>query len=221
MKNIRKLTVVTGHYGSGKTNFSVNLALDIAASGNRCTIIDLDIVNPYFRTADFGQLFKEHDIELLNPVYANTNLDIPSLNIPLQSILQSESYVVIDVGGDDEGAKALGRFAPTIREFDDTEILYVINKYRYLTKDPEDTAVLMREIQYSAGLLCTGIVNNSSLGTETVTQTVRDSLGYADEVSVKAGLPIRATCAVADAMPDEAPEPYIIHRYVRTLWDNQ
>ena len=221
MRDIKKLTIVTGHYGSGKTNFSVNLALDTAKAGNKCTVIDLDIVNPYFRTADFREMFGEKNIELLSPVYANTNLDIPSLNIPLQSILESGAHVIIDVGGDDEGAKALGRFAPTIREFTDTEMLYVINKYRYLTKEAEEAVQIMREIEYSCGLAHTGIVNNSSLGTETVTKTVEDSLAYADKVSSLSGLPICATCAVEGAMPADAPEPYIIKRYVRTAWEQE
>ena len=214
-----KLTVVTGHYGSGKTNFSVNAALDTAAKGGKCTIIDLDIVNPYFRTADFRGMFEEKGITLLSPVYANTNLDIPSLNIPLKSILDSGVNVIIDVGGDDEGAKALGRYSEIIRGFPDKEILYVINKYRYLTKDAADAAALMREIEASSQLSCTGIVNNSCLGAETTAETVLDSLGFADEVSHLTGLPIRATCAVEGCMPGNAPEPYIIQRYVRNLWE--
>ena len=214
-----KLTIVTGHYGSGKTNFSVNAALDTAAKGGKCTIIDLDIVNPYFRTADFRGMFEEKGITLLSPVYANTNLDIPSLNIPLKSILDSGVNVIIDVGGDDEGAKALGRYSELIREFPDKEMLYVINRYRYLTKEAADTAVLMREIEAASQLACTGVVNNSSLGAETTAETVLDSLGFADAVSHLTGLPIRATCAVEGCMPDEAPEPYIIQRYVRNLWE--
>lgn len=215
----KRLTVVTGHYGSGKTNFSVNLALDIAKDGQKCTVIDLDIVNPYFRTADFEKLFGENGIDIFAPVYANTNLDIPSLNIPLESLMKSGSHIVIDVGGDDEGAKALGRFAPIINGFEDTDILYVINKYRYLTKDPADTAVLMREIEESGSVRCTGIVNNSSLGGETDIDDVISSLSFAEKVSELTGLPIAATCALAEAMPANAPEPYIIKRYVRNIWE--
>ena len=215
----RKLTVVTGHYGSGKTNFSVNLALGISDAGNKCTVIDLDIVNPYFRTADFGDMFKNRGIELFAPVYANTNLDIPSLNIPLESILADGGYVVIDVGGDDEGAKALGRYAPVINAFADRQMLYVINKYRYLTKEPADAVQVMREIEYSCGLTHTGLVNNSSLGAETTADTVRSSLAFADEVSKLSGLPIAATCAVEGAMPDEAPAKYTVKRYVHNLWE--
>lgn len=217
----KKLTVVTGHYGAGKTNFSVNLALDIAKDGHKCTVIDLDIVNPYFRTADFEKLFAENDIDIFAPVYANTNLDIPSLNIPLESLLKSGSYIVIDVGGDDEGAKALGRFAPIINGFDDTDVLYIINKYRYLTKDAADTAVLMREIEESGSVRCTGIVNNSTLGGETDLDDVISSLSFAEEVSRLTGLPIAATCAIDGAMPPNAPAPYIVKRYVRNIWEKQ
>lgn len=217
--DIKKLTIITGHYGSGKTNLSVNIALDIAEKGEKCTVIDLDIVNPYFRTADFGGMFSDKGIALHAPVYANSNLDIPSLNIPLESILADGGYVVIDVGGDDEGAKALGRYSPVINGFEDKDMLYVINKYRYLTKDAPDAVQVMREIEYSCGLVHTGLVNNSSLGAETKEDTVRDSLAFADEVSRLTGLPIKATCAVENAMPENAPEPYIINRFVKNLWE--
>ena len=216
---LSKLTVVTGHYGSGKTNFSVNAALGIAAKGGKCTVIDLDIVNPYFRTADFGDMFRSRGIELFAPAYANTNLDIPSLNIPLESILADGGYVVIDVGGDDEGAKALGRYAPLISGFADKQMLYVINKFRYLTKEPADAAQVMLEIEQSSGLRHTGLVNNSSLGAETTADTVRSSLGFAEEVSKLTGLPIAATCAVEGAMPAEAPSPCTVKRYVHNLWE--
>lgn len=216
---IKKLTIVTGHYGSGKTNFSVNLAMDVSDKGEKCTVIDLDIVNPYFRTADFGGMFSDRGIALYAPVYANSNLDIPSLNIPLESILADGGYVIIDVGGDDEGAKALGRYAPVINAFEDKDMLYVINRYRYLTKDAPDAAQVMREIEYSCGLKHTGLVNNSSLGAETTRDTVRDSLTFADEVSQLTGLPVTATCAIEGAMPEEAPEKYIIKRYVKNLWE--
>ena len=135
--NQKKLIVITGHYGSGKTNFAVNLALKEAKSGKRCTVIDLDIVNPYFRTADFEELFRENGITFRAPLYANSNLDIPALNIDLRSIINETDRVIIDVGGDDEGAKALGRFADEISAAG-YEMLYVINKYRYLTKEPEE-----------------------------------------------------------------------------------
>lgn len=215
--NQKKLIVITGHYGSGKTNFAVNLALKEAKSGKRCTVIDLDIVNPYFRTADFEELFRENGITLRAPLYANSNLDIPALNIDLRSIINETDRVIIDVGGDDEGAKALGRFADEISAAG-YEMLYVINKYRYLTKEPEEALALMYDIERAGGLRCTGIVNNSNLGAETTEEIVRGALEYAKNVAKTAGLPLTATAAKAEAMPAEAENPFPVSIYVRTMW---
>lgn len=217
--DFKKLTVITGHYGSGKTNFAVNLALDTAAQGKKCVVVDLDIVNPYFRTADFEEMFAKRGIALKAPAYANSNLDIPALNISVKSLLDEYDSVIIDVGGDDEGAKALGRYAPAIRECESSQILYVINKYRYLTKEPEDALQLMREIEAASGLLCTGIVNNSCLGFETTTETVAASLEFAERVSDACKLPIMATAAVKEALPENAPAPYPVEIYVKTAWN--
>jgi len=215
--NQKKLILITGHYGSGKTNFAVNLALKEAKNGKRCTVIDLDIVNPYFRTADFEDLFRENGITLRAPLYANSNLDIPALNIDLRSITDEADCVIIDVGGDDEGAKALGRFADEISSVG-YEMLYVINKYRYLTKEPEEALELMYDIERASGLRCTGIVNNSNLGAETTKGTVRAGLEYAKSVAEAAGLPLFATAAKAEAMPLEADNPLSVSIYVRTMW---
>ncbi len=215
--NKKEIIVITGHYGSGKTNFAVNLALKEAKSGKKCTVIDLDIVNPYFRTADFEQLFNENGIVLRAPLYANSNLDIPALNIDLRSITDKTDCVIIDVGGDDEGAKALGRFADEISSVG-YEMLYVINKYRYLTKESEEALVLMYEIERASGLKCTGIVNNSNLGAETTIETVRAGLEYAENVSATAKLPLYATAAKQEAMPEEAKNPFPVSVYVKTMW---
>ena len=109
MTDLGRIIAVTGHYGSGKTNLAVNLAVDYAKAGDRVCIIDLDIVNPYFRTADFTELFRQHDIKLIAPQFANTNLDIPSLGIDMAAVINSCDRLIIDVGGDDSGAIALGQ----------------------------------------------------------------------------------------------------------------
>ena len=217
--NLKKLTIVTGHYGSGKTNISVNLALHAAKTGKKCTVIDLDIVNPYFRTADFEELFKENGITLKTPQYANTNLDIPALGISVQGILDESDYVIIDVGGDDEGAKALGRYKAVISQCADREMLYVINKCRYLTKEPDEALELMREIEAASGLSCTGIVNNTNLGAETDADIINGSLGYADEVAEAAGLPLAMTAGKAEFLTKAVKNPFPIEIYVKTLWN--
>lgn len=216
---LKKLTVITGHYGSGKTNVSVNLALMAAKEGQKCTVIDLDIVNPYFRTADFEDLFKENGISLKTPQYANSNLDIPALGISVKGILDESDCVIIDVGGDDEGAKALGRYAKVISECDDKEMLYVINKCRYLTKEPEEALVLMRDIETAGSIRCTGIINNTNLGNETDENIILGSLGYAREVASAAGLPIRFTTGKAEFLTNVTDNPLPIEIYVKTLWN--
>ncbi len=217
--NFRKLTIITGHYGSGKTNVSVNLALEAAKSGKKCTVVDLDIVNPYFRTADFEELFSKNGITLKAPLYANSNLDIPALNISIKSILDENDYVIIDVGGDDEGAKALGRYAKVISECNDREMLYVINKCRYLTKEPEEALELMREIETASTLKCTGIINNTNLGAETDGNIVSGSQEYARKVAEAAGLPIALTTAKAEFLSKVTDNPFPIDIFVKTLWN--
>ncbi|MBQ7834560.1 MAG: ATP/GTP-binding protein [Ruminiclostridium sp.] len=216
---LKKLTIITGHYGSGKTNVSVNLALHAAKQGRKCTVVDLDIVNPYFRTADFEELFKENGITLKAPMYANSNLDIPALNISVKSILDESDCVIIDVGGDDEGAKALGRYAKVISECDDREMLYVINKCRYLTKEPQEALALMRDIEAASTLRCTGIINNTNLGAETTEDIVLGSQEYARKVAEAAGLPVAITAGKSEFLGKVTDNPFPIEIFVKTLWN--
>ena len=176
------------------------MALELAARGEKVTVVDLDIVNPYFRTADFEELFKSHSVTLTVPMYANSNLDIPALNFDIRSIADKDGYIIIDVGGDDEGAKALGRYLPVFRNHD-TTMLYVINCYRYLTKEPCEALQLMKDIEYASGLKCGGIINNSNLGPETTAETVLNSLDYIQKLSQLSGLPVFAHTAEAAVAP--------------------
>ena len=212
-----KVTVITGHYGSGKTNISVNMALELAARGEKVTVVDLDIVNPYFRTADFEELFAQHNIKLVVPMYANSNLDIPALSFDIRSIADSDGYIIIDVGGDDEGAKALGRYLPVFSSHD-TKMLYVVNCYRYLTKEPEEALELMKDIERASGLKCSGIINNSNLGNETDGDTVRKSLSYAEEIAKAAGLPLLANCSAEENLKN-VEKTYPVKVFVKKLWE--
>lgn len=190
----KRITLLCGHYGSGKTNVAVNMAYDQKANYDRVAIADLDIVNPYFRTKDSARDFEKQGIELICSKYAGSNVDIPALPQQIYSICdQKDKQVIIDVGGDDRGALALGRIAPRIIEENDYEMLFVINCFRPLTRDTESTLEVMREIEYAANMKFTAIVNNSNLGEETTREDVLKSLSYADEISQKTGLPIKCT----------------------------
>ncbi len=199
MNNFKRLTLLCGHYGSGKTNVAVNLAFYLKEQYNNVVVADLDIVNPYFRTKDSMADFKARGIELICSEYANTNVDIPALPADMYRLTVDKSITaVIDVGGDDRGAYALGRLVPEIKAEDNFDMLMVINGFRPLTPDAESTIEVMREIETACGLKFTGLVNNSNIGDETTTEDIIKSIGYANEVSIASGLPIVMTSVKAD-----------------------
>ena len=191
---MKRLTLILGHYGSGKTNIAVNLAVAYKKERERVAIADLDIVNPYFRTKDSLDLLNEKGIRLIVSEYANTNLDIPALPQDMYAVTDDKGLTcILDIGGDDRGALVLGRLRPEIVRENDYEMLLVINKYRPLTATPADTLEVMREIEGAADMRFTGIVNNSNLGRETTAADVLASLPYAEEVSRLTSLPIVMT----------------------------
>ncbi len=199
MKNFKRLTLLCGHYGSGKTNVAVNLAFYLKQQYNNLVVADLDIVNPYFRTKDSLDDFKAMGIELICSEYANTNVDIPALPADMYRLTADKSLTaIVDVGGDDRGAYALGRLVPEIKAEDNFDMLMVINGYRPLTPDAQSTIEVMHEIEAACGLQFTGLVNNSNIGEETTVQSVLDSVPYANEVSRLSQLPIVMTAAKAE-----------------------
>ena len=195
----KRLTILCGHYGTGKTNCAVNMAMDLKRQYPKVAVADLDIVNPYFRTKDSEEEFEKADIELICSRYANTNLDIPALPENLYRITEDrDTKMILDIGGDDSGAIVLGRLASAILEENDYEMLTVINKYRPLTPDVESTVEVLREIEASSRIPFTGIVNNSNLGEETTPEEVAASLKYAEDVASAMGIPVVMTTVKAD-----------------------
>lgn len=198
----KPVTIFAGHYGSGKTTAAINAALYIRSvcPNAAVTLADLDIVNPYFRAADLTSALAEKNISVSVSKYANSNLDIPAMgSLPLPSLESAlAEYVLIDVGGDDAGAVALGRYESRLRplyENGKAELLYVINKYRLLTQKPSEAAEFLREIESACGYKATGIVNNSNLGAETSAKDVLSSQDYAAETAALAGIPCVFTAA--------------------------
>lgn len=183
-----------GHYGSGKTNVAVNMAYDLKSQYADVVIADLDIVNPYFRTKDSKDDLEQRGITLISSEYAGTNVDIPAMPQQMYMITDNKYlHAVIDVGGDDRGALALGRIAPAIMEENDYEMLFVINCFRPLTRDAQSTIEVMREIEDACKIKFTAIVNNSNLGNETTAEDVLNSVSYANKVAHITGLPIKCT----------------------------
>ena len=221
----KRITLFAGHYGSGKTNIAVNYALWLKEENEKVVIADLDIVNPYFRSKDSEKHLEERGIHLISSEYANTNVDVPAMPAEAYSILDNKQTVaVIDVGGDDRGALAMGRYAPAILSENNYEMLFVINKYRPLTPDCASTIAVMHEIETASKMKFTGIINNSNLGDETAEEDVVASINYADEISKASGLPIRMT-TVKEDLYDKLKEKVVnctaIRLYVKQSWAKQ
>ena len=199
MRNFKHITLMCGHYGSGKTNVAVNLAYELKKQHENTAIADLDIVNPYFRTRDSEAELKDAGIRVICSRYAGTNLDAPAMPPEMYAITEDKTMkTIVDVGGDDRGAYALGRLSKMITDEGDYEMLMVINRSRPLTRDAESTIEVMREIEAACRIPFTGIVNNTNLGRETTAEDVLSSFAYADEVAALAGLPVVMTTARED-----------------------
>ena len=169
----KRITLLCGHYGSGKTNIAVNLAFELKNRYNDVTIADMDIVNPYFRTKDSREELEQAGIKLISSAFAGSNVDLPSLPQEMYSLTDNRNtHCILDIGGDERGALVLGRYAPAIKEENDYEMLFVFNKCRPLTPDADSALEVMREIEWAAKMPFTAIVNNSNIGEETPPETV-------------------------------------------------
>ena len=187
----KRLTLFAGHYGSGKNNIAVNYAMHLAKQGKPVCIADLDIVNPYFRTKDSADVLTKAGVKLISPQFANSNVDLPALPAEAYRLVEDKSvYGIMDIGGDDRGAYALGRYTPFILEENNYRMVFVSNCYRPLTRTPEEALEVMGEIESACGLKFTDIVNNANLGSETTEATVLDSLDYVRRLCDLSGLPL-------------------------------
>lgn len=192
-----RLIIVTGHYGTGKTEFSVNLALSLAARGERAALADLDIVNPYFRSRERRQLLEEAGVQLIATPQALADADVPALPAELHAVLEDRSIRgVLDIGGDPSGARVLARYRPKILK-EDYQLLYVVNANRPEVRTAGASAGCLRAIEAVTGLRCTGLVNNTHLCGETAPEDVREGAALAEEVSRLTGIPV--VCHAAEA----------------------
>ena len=211
----KRLTLFAGHYGSGKTNIAVNYALHLAKEGKQVCIADLDIVNPYFRSADSRQELESAGVELISPQFANSNVDLPALPAQAYKLVQDKRcYGIMDIGGDDRGAYALGRYVPYMKQEKNYRMVYVANCYRPLTRTAAEALEVMQEIEAACGLAFTDIVNNSNLASETDVQAVLDSQPFIRELSEVSGLPVFMTTVRADlaqALSKDIPNVLPLH----------
>lgn len=200
---MKRVTLFCGHFGSGKTNLAVNYALYLRKQGLPVAIADLDIVNPYFRTKDSEAELKEAGVETIALPFANSNVDLPSLPSAAYGLVQNhDRYAVFDIGGDEDGALALGRYVPYILEEDNFDNFLVVNFFRPLTSTAEEVMDFKKEIEAAGRIPFTGIVHNSNLGAETTAEDILSKLPELNRLSQFSGLPVVFNAASEDLVPD-------------------
>lgn len=217
----KRVTLFAGHYGSGKTNIAVNFALHLAGEGKAVTLADMDIVNPYYRSKDSAQELEAAGVKVIASAYANTNVDVPALPQEMYSVTEDTSrYAVLDVGGDDRGALALGRYAPAILKENDYHMIYVFNASRPLSRTAEMALEIMGEIEVAGGIPFTAIVNNTNLGRDTDWETVAASRKEAEKLSQISGLPLLFTAVEESVLPinERGNETYFPLKLQKTIW---
>ncbi|NCB04575.1 MAG: hypothetical protein EOM69_03530 [Clostridia bacterium] len=202
--------VLVGNYGSGKTELSLSLVRRLKKqSRGKVALVDLDIVNPYFRSAEKKELLESEGIEVKMPSFALTGVDIPALPAEIQSVFEPGRYahVVIDVGGDDTGAAALGRYAPYIAPRRERMCVpYVLNPYRPLTGTAQAAGELFELICQRARLKPDYLVNNTNLQTQTTAEELVRGHVMVKALSDKLGVPIGLVTGekrLYSALPDE------------------
>lgn len=217
----KRFLVLVGNYGSGKTELALNLALDSARKGNT-TLVDLDIVNPYFRSGEKAEMLREAGVRVLMPTFALSTVDIPALPAEIQSVFELPSdRVIFDVGGDDTGAAALGRYAPSfVRERGNTHVALVVNCMRVLTQTPEDVAELAQRIQARGRLQIESIINNANLAQETTAEMLRAGDALVRQAAALCGIQQIATSGTAELLAQcpELPNPLPMTRYMAPEW---
>lgn len=190
-EQMKKITVLFGNYGSGKTELSLNMALKAKEDFDKVTLVDLDIVNPYFRSSEHKEMLTQKGIRVVSPVYANTALDLPTLPPEIYTAFGG-GYAVFDCGGDAVGAAALGSLKAHFNKHrDDTEILFVVNTNRPFQQSSDEIEDSIARIEKSSRLKADGLVLNSNLGKETTGDDLISGYKILKALSDKLTLPIK------------------------------
>lgn len=201
------VTIVCGHYGVGKTSLSVSLAIDAVRAGYDVVLSDMDVVNPYFRSSDYKSTLDKAGVRLIEPVYARSNVDGPSITNETAGAIEWASQdpgtggkprlLIIDAGGDDAGATVLGRFSAAIKAAD-YQMIYVVNRQRGFDYTPEEAAVFLREIEEASHLKATAVAGNTHLKDDTTIDTIAEGIPFARSCADAAGLPLLFVTIPAD-----------------------
>lgn len=217
-----KFYIFAGHFGSGKTEVALNFAIGLAKQGKKVNIVDLDIVNPYFRSADAEAVLKEHGIRLIVSAFANTNVDLPTVPLDLLKVFyEPDSVTVFDVGGDEDGAFALGQYNRFFVK-EPYEMFLVANTKRPMTPEAKDLSDMMTVISCASRLQFTGIINNTNLGAWTDEDTLLSDYEQIKILSDQTGVPVRFHAGLEKAvsgLPEaEREKAFPMQIYIKMPW---
>lgn len=201
----KPIIILVGHYGSGKTEIAVNMAFYFKQLKKEVTIVDLDLIKPYFRCRLLREDFKARVIRLVAPEGGNFYADLPIL-LPeargvLQKSLKNDEKVIIDVGGDDLGARVLGSLSDVLKT-ESLELLFVLNHNRPFAEDVNSVIKKMRKVESTAQMKITGLIANSHLMEETTVEDVIDSIKISKEISKETSISI-AFCAILSYLSEK------------------
>lgn len=199
-----KIYVTVGHYGSGKTEFSVNYALSLTKTCKKVILVDMDIVNPYFRSNDARAELEAMGVTVIAPDYAGTNVDIPVLPAEIMRIFNEEdAYIVVDVGGDDDGAIALGRYKQFFDKAD-YEMSLVVNTKRPLSSTVSEIIEMKENIEKASRLSVTSIIADTNIADETTKEIIESGYVLISKAANAMGLPVKfVVSAIDDDFCDE------------------
>ena len=195
-----RLNIFCGHFGSGKSEVAINYAIKLAGEGKKVTVIDMDNVNPFFRSTDAKEILEKHGIELIASEFVNSNLDMPTVPQETKKVFCDTSRTVIfDVGGDDDGAYILGQFNSYFMQ-EDYSMTFVVSTKRPLTKTNDELYDMAQRIEYASRLKFTGIANNTNLGSLTDSDTLLSDYSEIKKLSEKMSVPICMQCGTPKAL---------------------
>ena len=219
----KRLNIFCGHYGSGKTEVSLNYAIKLAKQGKKVSIVDMDIVNPYFRTADARKILSEYGIEMIASEFANSNLDIPTIPQEVKKVFfDTDRVILFDVGGDDDGAFALGQFNSFFQK-EEYKMTLVVNTKRPLTGEMTELYDMAKRIEFASRLKFTDIANNTNIGKLTDSKTLMSDYSEIASLSEKLGIPVTMQCgldiALSELTEEFAKDRFPMQIYIKMPWE--
>ena len=203
--NNSRLKIIIGAYGSGKSEVSVNLALNMRKTNpdRKVLLADLDIVNPFYRSSDAAKVLEDNDIRLISPMYANSNVDAPVLSGEVYVIFDNDEYMgVFDIGGEDMGATILGSMKTRL-DNTDAELIMAVNTRRPFTSTADEIIIMASELQEASKMKITGFINNTNILEQTTASDILEGEKILLEVQEKTGIPVVMTTVMDGVMTDD------------------